>query len=72
MCCAGVCRDGATIFVNRGWVLRDVQQNAPMPYDKPNWAAVTGVVQKLEEVLNVTVACIMLSNTSIFLRADSV
>ena len=43
-------RDGATIFVNRGWVLRDAQHNTAMPFDRPNWASVTGVVQKPERV----------------------
>lgn len=41
--------NGAIIYVNRGWVMRDAQSNAPMPYDKPNWASITGVVQKPEE-----------------------
>lgn len=43
------CGDGATIFVNRGWVMRDAQNNSALPFSRPNWAAVTGVVQQPEE-----------------------
>lgn len=43
------CGDGATIFVNRGWVMRDAQNNTAVSFSRPNWASVTGVVQKPEE-----------------------